>query len=66
MEIPLSLGDGYQRATVAHRKRNINGELISIRNNNPILDTSTYEGFPGGGGIRDIGTPISLIHPCFM
>jgi len=43
MQVLLPRGDGYQRATVAHRKRDADGNPIGIRNNNPILDTRVYE-----------------------
>ena len=52
MEVLLPIEDGYQRTIVAHRKCNLNGELIGIRNAKPIFYTRMYESLvPDGEGL---------------
>ena len=43
MEFLLPRGDSYQIETLAHRKQNVDSELICLRNTKPILDTKVYK-----------------------
>ena len=43
MNALLPRGEGYQRATTSHRKRNSSGKTIGRRNSNPFMDTCVYE-----------------------
>ena len=48
-EVLLPRGDGLKTGKVKRRKRDADGELRGLANNNPILDTRTYEvEFPDG------------------
>ena len=48
-EVLLPRGDGLRTGKVKRRKRDADGELRGLANNNPILDTRTYEvEFPDG------------------
>ena len=51
MEVLLPRGGWYQRTIVAHRKRDVDDELIVLCNSNPISDNRVYEAvFIGGEG----------------
>ena len=54
MEVKFTRGFRYQCATVAHRKQNVDGVLIGLRNDNPILDTMVYEDMFSGGKVVDV------------
>ena len=48
----LPRGEGYQRATIIHRKRNSSRNKIGRRSANPFLDTRVYEDlFPDCEGV---------------
>ena len=52
--------EGYQRATISHRKRNSGCETIGRKNANPFLDTHVYEAeFPDGEGIAILANTAS-------
>ena len=42
-EVLLPRGDGLRTGKVRQRKRDADGELRGLANNNPIRDTRTYE-----------------------
>ena len=49
----LPRGEGYQRATISHRKRNSSRNTIGRRSANPFLDNHVYEAeFPDGEGLE--------------
>ena len=53
MEVLHPRGDGYQRATVCHIKRNVGGYIIGLYNTKLILNTGVYKAvFPGEEGVQ--------------
>ena len=54
VQVLLPKEEGYQRARITSRKRNAEGELIGKRNNNPLLDTRSYEACFPDGSIVDV------------
>ena len=53
MEVILTRGYGYQRATLVHRKCNVDVGLIGLLNANLIFDTRLYQDvFPGVKGVE--------------
>ena len=67
IEFILPRGDEYQGATLEQRKRNINEELIGLRNSNPILNTRVYEAvLSGGEGVELLTNQVAeyLLNSC--
>ena len=67
MNFLLTMGVGYQRAAIIHRKSNSSGKTIGKRNANPLLDTRVYEAeLPDGKGIANLANTAatSLFDNC--
>jgi hypothetical protein len=54
VQVLLPKEEGYQRARITSRKRDAEGELIGKRDNNPLLDTRSYEACFPDGSIVDV------------